>query len=63
MNSPTLSGTYLAQAELGGVALEAGGHSHMVETQEPAPGKGNVDIPSVVARHPAAALSIPTALH
>jgi hypothetical protein len=35
----------------------------MVETQEPTPGKGNVDIPSVVARHPAAvALYRPTAL-
>jgi hypothetical protein len=35
----------------------------MVETQEPAPGKGNVDIPSVVALHPAAvALYRPTAL-
>jgi hypothetical protein len=35
----------------------------MVETQEPTPGKGNVDIPSVVARHPAAvALCRPTAL-
>ncbi len=35
----------------------------MVETQEPTAGKGNVDIPSVVARHPAAvALCRPTAL-